>query len=202
MISGISKNQIVADLKILITFLKVFLRAPFENIKKLPPIHWQSGLIFVFGLNILFGMARAIFSPSLLSAIVGFFITPILAVILMSLTTLFLVYFFQFILNKIIPYGKLFNILLAAYIPGCLFFFGSIFYAPLFVLGVVTTSSLLVMGLVENLEIPKKLGVRLVVVGGMIVMVFWLAQMIFERQANNDLKSLDELEKEIQTMGQ
>lgn len=200
MIELVTKQHLKQDLQQLLLFLKIYLLDPITNIKKIPPLHWQSGLLFIFLLNIIFGLLRAVFSGSILNAIVGFFITPILAVILISLTTLFLGYFFTFVLEKRISYQKIFNILLLSYIPGSLFFLGSIFYAPLFILGVVVTSSLLVIGLVENLQIPKKMGIRLVVIGGSVVLLFWLAQQFFIESQHNQIKTLDQLEKEIESL--
>lgn len=197
MIDVISTEQLKRDIHELLVFLKVYILDPIHYIKHPPGIHWQSGVVFIFGLNIVFGVVRAILSQSIISAIIGFIITPVLATSVMALTTLFLLYFFRLVLNRQVPFQTLFIILLIAYIPGALFFFGSILYAPLFVLGVIVTASLIVVGLVENLQIPKKLVIKLVAVGCAIVLAFWLFQQIYNKNYVNEPKSLDQLEEEL-----
>lgn len=198
--SIITKQQLKKDIRELLNYLSVYILDPLHHIKNIPSIHWQSGVFAIFAINILVGLLRSFFSRSILNAVISFFITPFLAVVIITLTTLFLGYFFSFILERRLSYQKIFSILLVAYIPGFLFFIGSIFYAPLFILGVAVTSVLLVMGLVENLQIPKKLGVRLVVVGGGVVVLFWIAQLFVISAQENQPKSLDQLEQEIESL--
>lgn len=146
-------------------------------------------------------MARAIVSKSIISAIMGFLITPIMSVVLMVLSTLFLGYFFRFVLNRKISYQQLFILLFVAYVPGSLFFLGSIFYPPLFVLGLIVTASLVVVGFVENLQVAKSLVIKLVVVSCTVILGFWLFEQIYINDISDDIKSLDQLEKEIESVG-
>lgn len=200
MIELISQDQLKKDFAQFVSFFKVFLLDPIHSIKKIPHLHWQSVFIFIFFINIFFGLIRALHSRSIINAILGFFITPFLAVLLISLLSLFLGYFFRFVIGKAVSYQSLSNILFAAYIPGSLFFLGSIFYPPLFVLGVVVTSALLVVGLVENLEIPKKLGIKLVVSGGVFVLVFWFIQQFLMNDLRQEVKTMDQLEEELERL--
>lgn len=200
MINLISGEHLKRDIKELLSFLRVYILDPIHHIKQPPGIHWQSGIVAIFALNIVFGIVRALLSHSIVSAIIGFIITPVLAALVMSLTTLFLMYFFKLVLKRDVPFQTLFIILLIAYIPGALFFFGSILYAPLFILGVVVTAALIVVGLVENLEIPRKLVIKLVVAGGIVVLIFWLLQMFYVYTPGNEPKTLDEMELEIDSM--
>lgn len=197
MIEFISAQRLKRDIQELLVFLKVYIIDPIHYIKHPPAIHWQSGVTFIFALNIFLGLIRAVLSQSIISAIIGFIITPVLATTVMGLATLFLSYFFRLILNRQIPLQSLFIILLIAYVPGALFFFGSVLYAPLFILGVVVSAALLVVGLVENLQIPKKLVIQLVAVGCAIVLGFWLFQQIYVNHMANSPKSLDQLEEEL-----
>lgn len=201
MIELISQERFKRDAQEMLVFLRVYLLDPIHYIKHPPQTHWQSGVVFIFALNIIFGLLRAIVSQSIISAIIGFVITPVLAAALVTLTTLFLSYFFRFVLDRKVPFETLFTILLIAYIPGSIFFFGSLLYAPLFILGVVVTAALIVVGLVENLQIPKKLVTRLVIVGCGIVLAFWLFQQIYSQRVGHGPKSLDELEQEIESLG-
>lgn len=200
MIEIISGDQLKRDIKELLVYLRVYILDPIHYIKQPPGIHWQSGIVFIFAMNIVFGIVRAIVSHSILSAIIGFAITPVLAALLMTLTTLFLMYFFKLVVKREVPFQTLFILLLIAYIPGALFFFGSILYAPLFVLGVVVTAALIVVGLVENFQIPKKLVIQLVVATGFLVLAFWVYQLVYSYPPGNEPKTLDELEQEIDSM--
>ncbi len=200
MIDIIGTEQLKRDIHTLLVFLRVYILDPIHYIKQPPGIHWQSGVVFIFAMNIVFGVVRALLSHSIISAIIGFVITPVLAVLVMALTTLFLMYFFKLVVQRDVPFQTLFIILLIAYIPGALFFFGAILYAPLFVLGVIVTAALVVVGLVENLQIPKSLVIKLVSVGGFVVLAFWFFQMLYGLDIDSQPKTLDELEQEIELM--
>ena len=84
---------------------------------------------------------------------------------------------------------------------GALFFFASLFYPPLFILGVAVCAALIVVGLVENLDTPRPLVIRLVAFGVVLVLTFWVVQQIYTYRISNDPKTLDQLESEIQSMG-
>jgi hypothetical protein len=202
MIEWIGKDDLKRELQELFEFLRSYILDPIHHIKNPPNLHWQTGIVSIFLINILFGITRAAVSPSVIMAILNFIITPFLAAALMSLVTLFLNYFFRFVLERNIPYRTLFTILLISYIPGSLFFFASVLYPPLFVLGVVVTAALIVVGLVENLKIPKKLVIRLVLCGSLLVLTFWIFQQIYTYRIVNEPKTLDQLENEIDSLGE
>lgn len=202
MIEFIGRKELQKELQAFLSYLREYLTDPIRHIKSPPTIHWQTGIVSIFALNILFGIVRAIVAPSILQALLNFLITPFLAAALMSLITLFLVYFFQLMVKKSIPFRVIFTLLLIAYIPGAFFFFVAVFYPPLFILGVVVMSALVVVAFVENLDIPKKMILRLVISVAGIVLIFWIFQQIYTYRVVSNPKSLDQLEKEVESLGE
>lgn len=193
----ITRDQILEDLSTLRNYCKVYFRHPLEQIKTPPTIHWQSAVIATFLINIVYGTLRAIFNFNLVNLLLGLFITPIMAAGILLLVTLFLFYFVQFALQKTFPFAKIATLLFIAYLPGSLFFLGSVAYPPLFLLGMVLMSALLIVGLIENLEIPRKTVLTLVGTGFLLALVFWILDQVYGYRDPMAPKSLDELEHEM-----
>ena len=84
MIEFIGRDELKKELQDLLAFLRSYLADPITHIKKPPQLHWQTGVVSVFALNILFGIVRAALSKSILNALLSFIITPFLAVSLIA----------------------------------------------------------------------------------------------------------------------
>ena len=84
-----------------------------------------------------------------------------------------------------------------AYIPASLFFMGSLFYPPVYLLGLLILAVLTIKGLIENFRIPKNTVVTMVVIAFLVALVFWVLNEIYGYKPPVKPKSLDQLEQEL-----
>lgn len=202
-----NKQDIYRDLFLLKDYCKEFLKHPVEKIKSVPVVSWESTVAGIFGINIICGILRAFYQFSfinfyhfnitnLINFVIALFITPIIAALILILLSLFIYYFFQILFKETYNFEKICTILFLSYVPGAPLYLGSVFYPPLFILGAVINAILLVVGLEENLRVPKKTLIKIVGIGFFLALVFWMTNQIYGLQTNWEPKSLDQLEEE------
>lgn len=191
------KHDIYKDLFTLRDFAKEFLKHPVEKIKSVPVVSWESCVVGIFGLNILLGILRAFYQFSVINFIIALFITPIIASFALVILSLFIYYFFQILFKETYNFEKICSVLFMAYVPGAIFYMASVVYPPFFILGLSIHAVLTVVGLEENLQVPKKTLIKLVGIGCALALIFWLTGQFFEVKGSMNPKSLDQLEEEI-----
>jgi phosphate/sulfate permease len=195
-----NKIAIYNDLLLLKDYSREFLKHPVEKIKTVPKVSWESTVVGIFGINIICGILRAFYQFSVINFLISLFITPIIAAMTLVLLSLFIYYFFQTVFKETYNYEKICTILFLAYVPGAVFYLGSVFYPPLFILGLTVNSVLVVVGLEENLHLPQKTIIKLVSLGFVLAMIFWIMNQFFSHRVSMDPKSMDQMEEEISEM--
>ncbi len=193
----ISKADYIRDLKRIKNFLPSFLLNPLEKIKAPLILPWQSTALTLAGLNLIFGFIHGLYKWDLLQWVISLLVTPIMAAGFLLLISLFLSYFVQYMFNMSHEFDHISSVLFWAYIPSSLFFMGSLFYPPLYLLGLLVLAVLCVRGLIENFRIPKNTVVSLVVVGFMVALIFWVLNEFYGYKPPVKPKSLDQLEDEL-----
>jgi hypothetical protein len=88
--------------------------------------------------------------------------TPILTLITTFISSLFFYYTFQIFNERIIDFKKLFTTVFFANIPFFIFQIISGFFPPVLLIGLAFTAFLLIVGFVENFQLPRKFVIRLV----------------------------------------
>lgn len=179
------------------SYLPQFFLNPFEKIKTPPSISWQGSIAAVMVINLFYGSVRSLVHFDILQFIVSVLVAPIMAAAVLGLISLFLYYFLQYMFDDTHPLQDIMIVVLLAYLPGSLFFFGSVFYAPLYLLGLLIMSVIAVRGLVENFKIPKNTVVSLVTICFLLAIVFWVFNEFYGFHAPVKPKSMDQLEYEI-----
>lgn len=193
----ITKRQLLDDFVKLKDFSKDYFRHPIEHIKNPPDIEWESSLAAVFAINIVHGLLRAAYQFNVINFFISLVITPILAAIVLILTTLFLFYFFQISFQRTFAYKKISTVLFIAYLPASLFFLASVVYPPLYLMGLLLMSALVAVGLVENFQVPRKTVLILVSSGAFLAVVFWVFDQFYGYRAPIAPKTMEQLELEL-----
>lgn len=192
-----SRADFDRDLKKIKNYLPEYLLNPFEKIKSPLVLPWQSTALTLIGINLVFGIVHGLYKMDLIQWIISLLVTPLLAAGFLLLMSLFVSYLVQYMLDMQHEFDHIASVLFWAYIPSSLFFMGSLFYPPIYLLGLLILAVLSIKGLVENFKIPKNTVVTLVVVGFMIALIFWILNEFYGYRAPVKPKSLDELEQEI-----
>lgn len=184
----------------LFKYLKDLFRNPLQAIKKIPSINFSSLLIFQF-LLCAFSVALAnLFAPFAINIWV-IALTIIASVIGLSMTAMFFYYFFQMSLNRELSFRSLFTLVLFAHIPFALFHLVYYFFPIADLMGMGISATLMVVGLVENYQIPKKLSIRLMAGLYTIFFLFWMINTIkvYSLKELSEPQRLDSIEREVQS---
>lgn len=194
-----SKDHYERDLQKIKNFLPVFFRNPWESICTPLILPWQSTAITLAGVNFFFGLIHGLYRMDLIQWLISFIITPLMAVGFLLLISLFLSYFVQYMFHMNHEYDHISSVLFWAYIPSAPFFMLSLFYPPLYLLGLLVLAIFVIRGLIENFKIPKNTVVTLVTVAFLMALIFWVLNEIYGYKPPVKPKSLDQLENEIQS---
>lgn len=193
----ISRSDFERDLQKIKNYLPEYLLNPFEKIKSPLVLPWQSTALTMVGINLIFGFIHGVYKWDLIQWIISILVTPLLSAGFLLLISLFLSYFVQYMFDMQHEFDHISSVLFWAYIPSSLFFMGSLFYPPIYLLGLLILAVLCVKGLIENFKIPKNTVVTLVVVGFMVALVFWILNELYGYKVPVKPKTLDQLENEI-----
>jgi hypothetical protein len=194
----ISKSDYQRDLEKIKAFLPNYLLNPIEGITKPLILPWQSTALTLLLINVLFGFIHGLYKMDLIQWVISLIITPLMAAGFLLLIALFLSYFFQYMFDQSHEMNHITSVLFWAYIPSSLFFMASLFYPPLYLLGLLVLAVLCVRGLIENFKVPKNTVVTMVVIAFMVALIFWILNEIYGYKPPMKPKSLDQLENEIQ----
>ncbi|MEM7646378.1 MAG: hypothetical protein AAF203_05670 [Pseudomonadota bacterium] len=192
-----TKNQ----LQTLFVYLFSLIRNPVQEIQKLPEIGWKTLLVFQFCLTFTSVIVSNVLAPYAIS-LPNILISLVAAILATGLVSLFFYYFFLILYDQQLKFIKIFTLVLFAHIPFAIFHLASFFFPPADLIGLGISGLLMVVGLVENFSVPRKLAIRLMIACYLVYVVYWISQMIVAREHAklSTPQSLDTIEKEIQTI--
>ena len=187
------------QLQVLFKYLRAFIRNPVEEIRRLPEIDWKTLVLFQFALcSVSVGISNLLapFAISITSVIISL-VASILAI---GLASLFFYYFFLILYDQTFEFIKLFSLVLFANIPFAIFHLASAFFPPADLLGYGISGILMIVGLSDNFDVPRKLATRLVISLYAILSIYWVIHMITMQSYSREAapQNLDQIEQEIQ----
>ena len=168
-----------------------------EGIQKPLILPWQSTALTLLFINVFFGLIHGFYRMDLVQWVISLLVTPLLAPGFLLLIALFLFYFSQYMFNVTHNFDHICSVIFWAYIPASLFFMGSLFYPPIYLLGLLILAIISVKGLIENFQIPKNTVVTIVVIAFMVALIFWILNEVYGYKPPVKPKSLDQLEQEL-----
>lgn len=182
-----------------------FLKNPVEGIKNLPNWDWPTLVAFHLALSAACGLMGGILSIRLGRIFSGLIVFPLSSLFIAALLTGFFYYTLLFVFHRETDFKKLATLVIFANIP---FLFLSIFdyyLTPIVVFAILASGMLLIVGLTELTQLPRRKITQWI--GGMmaIYVAFWIYGAIsssYEGRATKDLatpESLDILEEELGT---
>lgn len=166
----ISREQINKLIQNLISFLK----HPRDEISKLPDWSWTELLLVHVLITATTGALSGLVSKSFLSLISGIILSPILTLITLSISALFFYYFFQIFARVTLPFRKLMTLILLANLPFFIFQIVAVLVPPMILVGLAFTAVLLVIGLIANFSLDKKLVVQTMMGIYALLFVVWI----------------------------
>lgn len=176
-----------------------FLHHPMSEIKHVPDWPWARLLLFQIVITAVTGALNGLAEQRIFFGVfAGLFFRPVITLIMMGIATLFFYYCFQIFAEKTVAPRHLFTVVLFANIPQFLFQTIEGFVPPVALVGMAFTALLLLVGFVENFQLPRKLAVRLIAVLYAIFFALWLWNSItsskFEKAWKNQHSDAPEVE--------
>ena len=184
-------------------YLLAFLKQPLQSIKSIPEWPWPTLLLFAASLAALSSTLNGMISRKLLWVFMGLVTAPIAFVAGIAIVSGFFYYTFYFFFNRELPFKKIYSLLVIASVPNMATYVLEPIAAPFALLGLAATSMLLIVGFVENFELPRKPVTRLIALLFVFYTVIWVFQIIDFTQKQQKFsapatqESLDILEKEL-----
>lgn len=171
-----------------------FLRRPAEGIKSLP--RWSWGHLALVQVVIAAGsgaLGGLLDEKIVLSIFLGLFLSPILTVISILISSIYFYYMFQIFAEKDFPKRQIVTIVLFASIPQTLLQIISGYLPIVALVGMAFTALLLIIGFVENLRLPRSLVVRLVLALYFAFIILWgIGQVVSKRTMDSNFSSRTE----------
>lgn len=186
------------ELPSLFNYLWTFVRNPVQEIKTLPKIQWPTLVAFQFCLSLISVVISNLLAPFTIT-FVNVLVSLVIAMVATGLVSLFFYYFFLVLYNRQLSFIKIFTLVLFAHIPFAIFHLGAYFFPPTDLIGLAISALLMIVGLVENFDVPRKLATQLMVALYSIFFVYWVAHLIAlkEHQDTSMPQDLDKIEREV-----
>ena len=189
------------ELRSLFSYLGALIKNPVQEIKRLPTIQWKTLILFQFCLCIFSVVFSNLLAPYAIS-LVHMLIALVSSVRALSLSSLFFYYFFLILYNRELPFIKIFTLVLFAHIPFAIFHLAAYIFPPADLVGLGISSLLMIIGLVENFQIPKKLACQLMLGLYLVFFIYWMTHLITQTDLRemSTPQTLDKIEREIQAI--
>lgn len=186
------------ELPKLFSYLLALVKNPVEEIRNLPEIHWATLVAFQFCLSLVSVVISNLLAPYAIS-LINVLISLSIAMIATGLVSLFFYYFFLILYNRQLSFIKIFTLVLFANIPFAIFHLAAHFFPPSDLIGLAISGMLMIVGLVSNFQVPKKLAMQLIAGLYSIFFVYWMVVLIAaHHNAPSTLpQDLDQIEKEV-----
>lgn len=167
-------EQFFKDLRNHFIVIFKYLKNPIVEIANLPDWKWPYLLILLYGISMVSGICAGLIPPNPLRILSGIFLFPIAALMMNSLTSLFIYYFFQVFKGTTQSFRKIFTLVFFANIPFYLFEIGSELIPPITLIGFAFTAFILIVGLVSHFSLEKKIAIKMV--GGIyaLILILWM----------------------------
>jgi hypothetical protein len=191
-------KETTSQLLILFHYLAGLLKNPILQIRTLPEIEWKTLIIFQFCLTLTSVVISNLLAPFAIS-LINVLISLCAAILALGLASLFFYYYFQIVYNRTLKFIRIFTLVLFAHIPFAIFHLAAYFFPPADLIGIGLSAALMIVGLVDNFAVPKKIAIQLMIVLYSVFLVYWVTHLIFRPYAHLSTtpEDLDKLEKEI-----
>ncbi|MCC7404170.1 MAG: hypothetical protein IT288_07200 [Bdellovibrionales bacterium] len=189
--------------KEVLSYLLEYFKNPIIGIRQLPDWDWPTTLIVQGILSSLCGMLSGIMAQSFTEALVGFLFFPISTIAAHFIVTGFFYYTFLFFYKTQTLFRQLYLLILLANLPFIVLTVLSPLLRPITLVGLAATGVLLLVGLVDNFQLPRRSIGRFLLVLYAIYAVMWTSSTLNLTKKESSFRdlatpeSLDILEKEM-----
>lgn len=154
--------------------LITYLRHPIREISRVPEWEWPELLLVQVIVTAATGAATGLVDRSILGIFSGIVLTPLLTLVTIAVSSLFFYYLFQLFFERTVSFRKLATVVFLSTLPFFIFHILSGFISVINLVGLAFTAVILVVGLVENFQVPRRFVVRVIVAVYFVIFAMWL----------------------------
>ena len=154
--------------------LIAFLRHPIREIPNVPDWSWAELITVQILVTSITGAIAGIIARNPLDILLGLIFRPIITLVTLLISSLFFYYFFQIFARQTLDFRKLTTVIFFASLPFFIFHILSGLIPPINLIGFAFTAVILVVGLVENFGLPKKLVLRSIAGVYIVIFLMWV----------------------------
>ena len=184
-------------------FLLEYFKNPIIGIRQTPEWDWPTVIIVQGALSSICGLLSGVVAQSVSGALLGFLFFPITSVVTHFVVSGFFYYTFLFFYKNQVAFRQLYIVTVLANLPFIVLTILSPLLRPVTLVGLAVTGLLLLVGFVENFQLPKRSLARFLLVLYAIYVIMWVVSTLnlskketaFRKMATPE--SLDILEKEL-----
>ncbi len=161
------------DIYAIAQFLRVFWRKPLLAIQREPNWDFQRSLVFLVLFSVVSAVLTGILQASVGHALVSMFVLPIMTVGAAAIVTFLLTHAVRFIHERHLDLEPLFQAVAMSILPFLIFRIFRSFAPPVTLIGLAATCALLIVGLTDRFQLPRKSIVKIISIFFVVYLVYW-----------------------------
>ena len=162
-------------------FFKAFLQNPIGFMRTAFQFTWPGLFVVLAGCAAVSGSISGLISKRFFDVLTGAILFPLTSIISSLVFGFFIYYFFSLFRSTFLDFRRLMSVVAAAFVPYFLFHSVSGYLAPIDLIGFAFTGILLIVGLVEQFGLERRVCSRLVGGLGLVFFVAWSISLIAQK---------------------
>lgn len=191
------------DTRILRSYLIELAKNPIQAIKSTPRLEWISMVSFHGLIAAICGTLAGLIGLEIIKIISGLFLFPIAVVFFGFVTTSILYYSLIFFARSIVDFRALYTLVVFSSLPYLAFHTLTSRISPIDLIGFAFSSILLIVGLVDQFQLPRTRIIKMIGIVYLIFVLSWIIETIQSSRTKHNYQqlatpeSLDVLQKEF-----
>lgn len=170
MTTAINRSYAAKDLP---KFLKDFLPQPIAFMKRSFQMTWPAIFALLAACAFVSGLLQGLISRNWMDVLIGVLVFPMTSVLSSLVFGFFIYYFFSLFQSTFLDFRKLMSVITASFIPYFLFHSVAAYLAPIDLIGFAFAAVLMIVGLVEQFGLERRVCSRLVGALGIVFFIAW-----------------------------
>lgn len=162
------------DFKDVIQTLVAYFKNPILVIKQMPQWDWKTLIVLQLMISFISGIISSLVNLNIWRILYGMIVLPPVALATAAISSLFLYYAFLFLTQRSLAAKDIFTLVILSNIPFFIFHTFNPFFPPITILGFFFSALLLIVGLVERFQLPRKLVFKVVGSICAIYLLIWI----------------------------
>jgi Flp pilus assembly protein TadB len=191
------------DLIDILRYIPTFFKNPVQAVRAIPNWNWLALIVFNVLFSAVCGLIRGLFSGNSIFAVINAVVSPITTTIFIMIVAGFFYYVIMFWQGRQLDFRRLTTLVLLASLPTNILTILLPVLPPINLVGILFTGLLIIVGLVDHFQIPRKPVMQMMGVLFVFYIFVWVGNMITaehsaqKREVKALPESLDILEKEL-----